>query len=58
MPDHEPRARYCIEVEAGVPVEDLRDDLTCPACDDNIRLMLLDPDVEVLALPDHLRGAR
>ena len=50
--NHEPRARYC--VATGVPVADLRDDLTCPACDEMVRLMMLDPDVEVLAPPAHL----
>lgn len=29
---HEPRARYCICI-VGIPVEALRDDLRCPACD-------------------------
>lgn len=53
MAEHEPRARYCILI-VGIPVSELRDDLTCPACDDGIRLMMLDPDVEVLAPPAHL----
>lgn len=43
MAEHDARVRYCIQV--GVPVEHLRDDIRCPACDDLHRLMHLDPDV-------------
>ena len=53
MSEHEPRARYCTEI-VGIPVSELRDDLTCPACDEGIQLMMLDPDVEVLAPPAHV----
>lgn len=53
--EHEPRARYCTVI-VGIPVSELRDDLTCPACDEEIRLMMLDPDVELLAPPPHLAG--
>jgi hypothetical protein len=53
MSEHDPRVRYCTEI-VGIPASELRDDLTCPACDEGIRLMMLDPDVEVLAPPAHL----
>lgn len=45
---HNPRARTCAEV--GVfPVDELRDDIRCPRCDELHVLMHLDPDVrEVL----------
>ena len=48
MTEHDPRARYCIRV-VGIPVEELRDDIACPACDEGRLLMMLDPDVEVLS---------
>lgn len=46
MTEHDARARYCIQI--GVPVEHLRDDIRCPACDEMHMLMHLDPDVEIL----------
>ena len=50
MPEHDARARYCIQI--GVPVERLRDDICCPACDDMHRLMHLDPGVKEILTPD------
>lgn len=52
---HDPSARYCTEI-VGIPMSELRDDLTCPACDEGIGLMMLDPDIEVLAPPAHLKS--
>lgn len=46
--DHDPTARYCIEI-VGIPVSELRDDNRCHACDEMHSLRHLDPDVrEVL----------
>ena len=53
MTKHDPRVRYCLVI-AGIPVSELRDDLHCPACDELVMLMALDPDVESLSPPDHL----
>lgn len=50
MPEHDARARYCIQI--GVPVERLRDDIRCPACDDMHRLMHLDPGVKEILTPE------
>jgi len=48
--EHNAIARYCIVIPTPrIPLDLLRDDARCPACDDLHRLMHLDPDVtEVL----------
>lgn len=40
---HEPLARYCICI-VDIPVDELRDDICCPACDEARTLLALDPD--------------
>ena len=44
MSAHNPVARYCVVTDAGIPRWGLRDDVTCPACDENRALLRLDPD--------------
>jgi hypothetical protein len=47
---HNAMARKCIVIAYGVPADQLRDDITCAACDELHRLMHLDPDVtEILS---------
>ena len=43
-PLHNPVVRSCVEL-VDIPRSELRDDIRCPACDSNHRLMHLDPDV-------------